>query len=71
MPTKLQPKASGNTGAPAQKPRLEDEPRNRQAFMDGKDSARDGTACRYAAGTIEHFFWMDGYTAELEWQTET
>jgi len=40
MQTKLRPKASANTGAPAQRCRLEDEPRNRLAFMAGKNSAR-------------------------------
>jgi hypothetical protein len=68
MRTKSQSRASANTGEPAQRHRLENEPRNRLAFMAGKNSARDGTACPYAAGTIEHFFWMDGRVAEMEWQ---
>jgi hypothetical protein len=69
MRTKSPPRASANIGEPAQKPRLEDEPRNRLAFQDGKSSARDGTDCPYAPGTIEHYFWMDGRVAEMEWQS--
>jgi len=38
-----------------------------QACLHGREKQRTGP---YAAGTIEHYFWMDGRVAEMEWQGE-
>lgn len=42
----------------------------RTAFEAGKNAVREGhTDCPYPPGTVLYHHWVDGYTSEVEFQT--